>query len=231
MTEAGDQYLRSGVRRLAEARMMMATGGSPADAERLARGSLADFSAAMNYQEDTPAFDVAHQRLDRAGEWVRQTFPAGCRFKQSGTRYEQTCPAALAHVRLGMSVGMSNVMRVCGVCGQDPRSLSCRHIRGREYTVARQVVAGTYCNLCAGQDCDRHVDGEVGTATCWHLIVSADLKEVSLVSRPAQPMARLTSVDVSHERLLELNPAWSPGIPVTCDNCLVPCGGVIEVNP
>jgi hypothetical protein len=200
-----------------------------ASAEATARAALADFAGAMNWLEDTPGFDVAHLRLDEAGRWIRETF--GCWLTRDGADYSRTCPADLAHLRVGNSPGMKDVVRVCSVCGQDPRSPTCRHIKGRAYPTTRRLI-GDDCNLCGRSGCD-HKDGDPGVADCWHLIVEVDLIEVSLVPRPAQPMARISEIDVDGE-LLEalLGPrGWKPGMDVSCDKCLRPCHGVREYDP
>jgi len=180
----------------------------------------------MNLLEDTAEFEVAHYRLDEAGRWIRATF--GCWLARDGTKYERTCPADLAHVRVGFSPGMKNVVRECSVCGQEPRSPTCRHIRGRTYRAPRRLV-GDRCNLCGETGCG-HVDGEPGDVYCVHRIVSAEIDELSLVPRPVNPRARIYRVSVPVSRLLEtLGPrGWTPGDEVSCDLCLRPCGGVRE---
>ena len=211
---------------MAKARLQVAL-GEKYTAEPMARGALAQFRAAMNWLEDTPEFEVAHLRLDEAGRWIRETF--GCWLTREGTRYSRTCPADLAHTRIGMSPGMRNVVRACTVCGRDPRL--CRHIKGRTYPAVRRIVAG-HCNLCDETAC-AHQDGEPGEVYCGHWIVSADLDEISLVPRPAQPMARIDSVGVPlGELAVTFGPrGWRPGMDVSCNRCLTACHGVREYNP
>jgi hypothetical protein len=217
---SGEQYLREGKDAIARA-YLQAVLGDPASAEALARQALADFSGAMNWLEDTPEFEVAHLALDEAGRWTRQTF--GCWLTREGTGYFRTCPADLAHNRIGMSVGMTDVVRQCTVCGQEPRL--CRHIRGRTYRAPRLLVNG-YCNVCGEKECG-HQDGELGEVLCIHWIVSCKLKEVSLVRRPAQPMARILKVGVpASEMAANLGPEWVQGMDVSCDRCLSACLGV-----
>jgi hypothetical protein len=60
-------------------------------------------------------------------------------------------------------------------------------------------------------------------------IHEADLFEVSLVARPAQPDARIESISVGRNELRKrLGSKFTPGMPVFCDNCLTPCGGVVR---
>jgi hypothetical protein len=224
----GEARLERGQRDMGRARLQIVM-GDKSSAEKAARAALADFAGAMNWLEDMPGFDVAHLRLDEAGRWVREAF--GCWLKRDGTSYARTCPADLAHLRVGNSPGMTNIVRECSVCGQDPRSPTCRHIKGRAYPATRRLI-NDRCNLCDRPECE-HADGDPGVAECWHLIVSADLVEVSLVPRPAQPMARIREIDVDLE-ILEgvLGPrGWEPGMDVSCDRCLRPCPGVREYDP
>jgi hypothetical protein len=224
----GEGRLIRGQRTMAQARLMVVL-GQQNDAEPLARAALADFAGAMNWLEDTPDFEVAHFRLDEAGRWIRETF--GCWLERDGSSYSRTCPADLAHIRVGMSPGMTNVVRECSICGQDPRSPTCRHIKGRRYQTTRRMV-GSRCNLCDQEGCG-HSDGEPGEAVCTHLIVHADLEEVSLVPRPAQPMARIHKVGVPLTQLESVLGArgWQAGLDVSCDKCLTACRGVREFDP
>jgi hypothetical protein len=210
---------------MGRARLQVFLGNRDA-AEPLARSALADFAGAMNWLEDTPGFEVAHYRLDEAGRWIRETF--GCWLERKDTTYARTCPADLAHKRVGLSPGMSNVIRECSVCGQEPRV--CRHVKGKSYDAPRRMVGGR-CNLCGAHECE-HLDGELGLAYCSHLIVKADLDEVSFVPRPAQPMARIGRITMSTDELeAELGPkGWKPGMDVSCDRCLKSCMGVREVK-
>lgn len=124
----------------------------------------------------------------------------GCSLHQEGTSYSQRCPVALAHNRAGMSVAYVVQGSECSICGEDPND--CAHIAGRVY------------------------DG----SHCYRLITQADILEISVVRRPRQPDARITSMSVSLEDLqASLGPSWRPGMPVSCDRCLLPCDGVQEL--
>ncbi|MEC3980419.1 hypothetical protein [Amycolatopsis sp. H20-H5] len=153
----------------------------------------------MNYleYEDTAQFEVAHTRLDAAGKLARDRFPKGCLLKFENGQYHQQCPVALAHNRVGMSVGMKIRAMECSICGGDPDE--CEHIRGREYNGQR----------------------------CIHRITDAEIMEVSFVAQPAQPDARIESVSISTSELRDKHgDGFRAGMPVTCDNCLSACGGV-----
>ena len=228
MNAEGSGYLKRGQMMMARARLTFFL-GHPDAAQAEARRALAELRGAMNWLEDTVEFEVAHFRLDEAGRWIREAF--GCWLTREGLEYSRTCPADLAHSRVGMSLGMSDVVRECSVCGQEPRDPSCRHIRGRTYTSTRRLIGG-HCNLCGLSEC-AHRDGEIGAVPCTHLITSVKLDEISLVPRPAQPMARIEKVTVPTSELKEeFGPrGWVPGADVSCDRCLRPCRGVREYDP
>ena len=198
--QVSDWIIEHGLTAAAQAERTLANameleGGEWPRAEETARTALAEFRSAMNWLEDTEHFDEAHRKLDEAGSYVRRTF--GCQLFQDGTRYEQRCPVALAHNRIGLSPGMIIRASECSICGQDP--VTCPHITGRTY------------------------DGEF----CARRITEADVLEVSLVSRPSQPDARIHAISIDNDELRErLPPEWEPGIPVNCDRCLLPCDGV-----
>jgi hypothetical protein len=195
IAQKGASLLVAGRRAYGQARYLSQIGGP--DAEAKARGSLEVLRSAMNWLEGTPAFEDAHQLIDEAGRFIRETF--GCHLLLENGRYFQTCPAALAHNRAGLSIGYVVQAQECSICGEDPED--CAHITGRHY----------------------------GDTMCHRRITKADMLEVSLVNRPQNPDARITSISLSTPRLQDrLGPQWRPGIPVNCDNCLVPCDGVFE---
>lgn len=195
IVEKGRSLLVAGRRAYGQARYLHQMGDPGAEAK--ARSSLETLRSAMNWLEDTSAFDEAHQLIDDAGRFTRQTF--GCHLLLESGRYFQTCPAALAHNRAGLSIGYVVQAQECSTCGEDPED--CEHITGRQY----------------------------GDKMCHRRITKADMLEVSLVNRPQNPDARFMRLSLSTQRLQDrLGPDWRPGIPVNCDNCLRPCSGVFE---
>jgi hypothetical protein len=161
------------------------------------RDALATLRSAMNWLEDTNYFETAHEALDRAGSLARAAFPHGCVLPYRDSSYYMECPVALAHNRVGMSIGFVAQAVECSICGRDPDE--CPHITGRLY------------------------DGE----RCVREITQGDLLDVSLVARPEQPDARIMRMSVDMSDLREsLGEEFVPGSPVTCDRCLSPCDGV-----
>jgi hypothetical protein len=149
----------------------------------------------MNWLEDTEHFEQAHRALDQAGHFIRRSF--GCTLAFKDREYRQDCPVALAHNRIGMSIGAIVKKASCSICRRDPHD--CSHITGRTY------------------------DGK----RCVRVIEEAELLEVSLVDRPSMPDARILSMTIPNSQLQKvLGPKFRPGVPLSCDRCLSPCGGV-----
>jgi hypothetical protein len=125
----------------------------------------------------------------------------GCWYVYDDGRYWQECPVALAHVRVGMSPSMIIEEEHCSVCERP--TAECLHLIGESY------------------------EG----VTCTRVITRAKLLEVSLVSRPQNPDARLTRLSVPQSEIslkLDGRPAGSR---VACDVCIVPCRGIREIEP
>jgi hypothetical protein len=189
--------LNQGSREYGRAARVIDISGPARDIKPILRQSLRTLRSAMNWLEDTPHFELAHQRPDAAGRLARETFPDGCNLTFENGTYFQECPAALAHNRVGMSIGYLVREAACSICSEDPED--CSHIKGRMY------------------------DGE----RCFRIIKKLDLLEVSLVGRPAQPDARIEKMSIETSRLRAgLGEAFEPGIGVTCDRCLSSCKGV-----
>lgn len=113
--------------------------------------------------------------------------------------YSRTCPVDLAHTRVGMSVGYIVEDVECSICRQDPED--CHHITGQTY----------------------------GDRRCIRVVTRADLLEISFVSRPEQPDARIHSVSVTRDELEKARgPSFRYGMPVSCNLCLQKCDGMSE---
>jgi len=170
-------------------------GASIAEAEAKARSSAKALRSAMNWLEDSEDFEQAHRVLDQAGRFIRQNFGCSLAFKDG--EYRQECPVALAHNRIGMSIGAIIKKASCSICRSDPHD--CSHIMGRIY----------------------------GGERCVRVIEEAELLEVSLVDRPSMLDARILSMSIPNSELRKvLGPKFWPGVPLSCDRCLSDCGGV-----
>ena len=145
----------------------------------------------MDATEEGARFDRAHHFLDLVGQLLHKHLANyHCALHFHDGGYSRACPVDLAHLRLGLSVGFTARIAECSICGKDPND--CDHVRGFEY------------------------DGEV----CVRRIIEADLHEVSLVDRPAYPMARLKSVPVANKDLRrQFGSDFSPGVRIACNKC------------
>lgn len=192
-------------------------------AEQEAREGLALLARSLDWAEDTEFEAEAHRRLDEAGLWVRNAF--GCFLERVGEEYRQTCPVALAHNRIGMSIGGAAV-RTCSLCGDD--FSECDHQPGTAYVVPGGTDELGWCRICLADAC-LHTPADRERVTVVAIIREMELEEISLVSKPAHPEARLTSVSVSASDLQAgLGPEFTPGMDVSCDKCLSFCGGLVR---
>ena len=161
------------------------------------KGIRARARSAMDWLEDTDEFENAHVLLDEIGRFIRTEVEDACLVTYEGGEYFNECPVSLAHSRVGMSIGFVVHKAECSICHLDP--WDCEHITGRTY------------------------DGE----RCYRIITDAEVFEVSLVARPAQPDARIHKIGMPLPELREaLGADFEPGIGVVCDRCLTDCDGV-----
>jgi hypothetical protein len=120
--------------------------------------------------------------MHQIGRWTRRNL--GCHFHFDGVRYQQTCPIAIAHKRIGLSPGFVGQL-TCSICGADLSE--CDHIVGRTYWVRGGPRDGRPCAICFGDQCRRHKPDRLYRAPVVKVIASGEFREVSWVSRPANP--------------------------------------------
>ena len=199
-------------------------GHSGKEAESEARQAIRAIVRAFWRAEDTDLEDDQHELMHEIGRWTREHF--GCHLHVDGQSYEQRCPIAIAHKRMGFSPGFTS-KRICSICGDDLSE--CPHIRGRTYWVRGGPAPTGSCPVCMNQQC-RHRPNRLYRVAVVSIITDVQAREVSIVDRPAQPEARLLALPVSTERLARtLGPRFQPGMQVSCDKCLEACPGIEEV--
>lgn len=125
--------------------------GDLGEAENKAVESLAAFRSALDWAEDTDRREEMHQKLDTAGRWRRER--STCAVEYSDGKYWETCPVALGHNRVGLSVG-GVAYRACSICGID--FTECGHDPEHTYLVAGGTVVTNHCRVCAATDCREH---------------------------------------------------------------------------
>lgn len=198
-------------------------GHAQSEAESEARQAIAECAKAFWRAEDTDLEDAQHDLMHRIGRWTRRHF--GCSLHFDGTNYEQRCPIAIAHKRMGFSPGFTS-KHICSICGGDLSE--CPHIRGRAYWVRGGAHDERPCSLCMQTACRHRVD-RLYRASVVSIITDIQAQEVSIVRRPAQPEARLLGIPVSSDDLANALGGFQPGIEVSCDKCLEDCPGFEEI--
>ena len=197
------------------------------EAEPAAREMLAAASSAFWLAEDTELESQTHKEMDDYGRWVRTTF--GCRLAYESGTYYQRCPAAIAHKRVGMSMGFTARRRICSICAED--LADCPHDRHELYEVAGGIGPTGRCRACGSDECTEHIPERTYRVPAIGIVTEIDqVREVSIVARPAQPLARLTSVPVDGDLLRDaLGSSFETGMTVSCDRCLNACKGIAEI--
>lgn len=197
-----------------------------AEAEAAARQALPHFRSALDWAEDTDREDEAHRAMDAAGRWTCETF--GCELEYTDGTYYRTCPVDLGHNRIGFSVG-GVATRICSLCDLDISD--CEHDPSQEYLTPGGSSPLGYCRVCMEQSCTEHRPHLQYPARPGSIITEMQLDEISVVSRPAQPDARIHRQEVTLGYLEDgLGDDFSPGVPVICERCLSACGGLIQMQ-
>ncbi|HEU5033061.1 MAG TPA: hypothetical protein VFV01_49655 [Spirillospora sp.] len=165
------------------------------------------------------AITEAHDLVHRTGELVGGIF--GCRLKHDKGDWKSECQVSISHLRFGFSPGML-VRHLCNVCGVDPGD--CDHEVGEEYMSTVSRFEG-HCNVCNKAECGHLVGSTIKLVAC-EMNAGIDIHEVSLVARPRDPLARLSSRGIDDEELIDFFgflPA--PDAHLLCHECMYPCAG------
>lgn len=216
----------SGERLLVQARALMGTRPRPAGrrkAEALARQALGVLARALDWAEGGVEEKAAHQRLDAAGREVRKTF--GCSLTRRGADFVQDCPVALAHNRVGFSIGAVAGKRTCSLCGLE--ASDCEHRKNLAYMVPGGSEELGWCRVCLTEGACDHLSDRLYRASVVHFLSELELEEVSLVSTPAHPEARIQAMNISRAEVeAKLGRHLPAGARVSCDRCLLTCPGL-----
>ncbi len=195
-------------------------------AEQAAIRSLSLITRAFWNAEDSELEAPLHDEMHRYGRHKRQTF--GCYLTYEAGWYYQRCPIAIAHKRFGMSVGFNLISRVCSICGDE--LADCDHLPDKLYDVPGGIGPAGICPACMRSDCVEHSPDRLYRVAVVGIVKEADLREISVVRKPAQPEARAISLPVDTDSLKQaLGPEFRPGMAVSCDKCLHPCSGFEEL--
>ncbi|MFD9720790.1 hypothetical protein [Streptomyces sp. NPDC059076] len=187
--------------------------------ERLARDSLQSAVNAFNFLEDTYWADVSHRHAHEVAALTGGIFGCNVTFKEGS--YWETCVLSLMHRRCGMSVGFTST-RKCSLCETDIDT--CEHLLDVRYPLAIKRSPTGACNACGGLKC-QHKDGEIENVYPRPMLGDLQLHEISLVSRPRDPLARLDSIEIDTYDLKQSLGSDPRGREIACYICLHPCQG------
>lgn len=182
--------------------------------------------AAFNYLEDRPLRDEAHKAIHRAAFVKRGLF--GCPIVLRDGEYWTDCPIKISHLRIGVSAGLVSDFECC-ICNS--LAEDCDHQMGQAYPKRAERDAEGRCTLCAAVDCG-HAEGELFPVEAYATARNANATEVTLVSRPRYPLARITEVTVdlgSTGNDPRVRQAAEHGN-LNCDADLGPCNGFNEMR-
>lgn len=194
-------------------------------AEKAAREALGCAAGAFWWAEGTDHEGRQHRLLHQIGRWTRRTF--GCNLQYDGKAYHQGCPAAMAHIRAGYSIGQTGLLE-CSICGGDLSE--CPHVRGRSYWVRGGSSGGRKCRVCLREECSHRAD-RLYRARVIGIAKPTRIPEISLVDRPANPECHLRGMAIPPRFFVgDLGPAFVPGTPVSCDQCLHQCPGFTSLR-
>jgi hypothetical protein len=212
-------YRSTALRELSRAKKLL--GHNPAGSGRAVDLALHSAAKSFWWAEDTELEGESHALMHRIGKWRRKEL--GCWLDYGAGRYRQVCPIAIAHKRIGFSIGFI-AKRHCSICGEDLSE--CPHDRSRSYWVPGGAGTTGRCRVCRATDCG-HAADYLYRAPVISVVTELELREISVVGRPAQPEARLTELPIDLQDLGEsLGPNFAPGVPVSCDKCLHQCEGI-----
>jgi hypothetical protein len=205
---------------------VLCTGIDDQAAKQAAIKSLNLATRAFWNAEDSELESPLHDEMHRYGKHKRQNF--GCYLTYEAGMYHQRCPIAIAHKRFGMSVGFTVISRVCSICGEE--LADCDHLPDELYEIPGGIGPAGVCPVCTRLECVEHSPDRLCRVAVVGIVKEADLHEISIVRKPAQPEARATSLPVNTKDLRRvLGPDFTPGMPVSCDKCLQPCSGFEEL--
>jgi len=196
------------------------------EAEFLAQRALSCAVRGFWWAEERPEEESLHELLHEIGRWKRQNM--GCELHYDEQRgYLQNCLVAAAHRRMGFSIGFVG-KRICSLCDQDLSE--CPHLNSRSYWVRGGSSPDQPCRVCMRDQCEHRSD-HLYRARVVSVVKPRKVREVSLVSRPANPECRILAISVSFSELEEsLGDLFAPGIIVNCDVCLGECPGFAEID-
>lgn len=172
------------------------------------RGSLRDVLARSHY--------LTHALGDMVGGLF------GCELKHKDGDWFDTCASSLLHVRLGQSMGFT-ARHECTVCGGN--FAVCDHLRDLDYEVPVLWRRGGSCSACRSDPCE-HKPGDLAVVRAASVMTDVELREVSLVPRPRDPLARITARQVEQQDVEGMvGQRVEPSMRLLGHSCMQQCEG------
>lgn len=188
-----------------------------------ARTALTNAVEALNYLEDSPGRDDAHQWVHLTG--VLNAAVGGCSLYLKQGKVWTDCPVRIAHLRIGLSPGLAT-RRMCSICNES--AAQCKHYPDELYEVVADRDARGACTICDKPNCD-HTAGQAYLTYPRAVIQpSGPISEISLVRRPRQPLARISEFSLDADPRGELAESVRAHS-VPCLWCWGACPGLIEL--
>lgn len=189
------------------------------DAEKVARQAVNHAVIAFNLLDDLELQCSAHILIHEIGMFISRHF--GCTINQTADGWTLSCPVILSHFRMGMSPGFS-ATRHCSICGAD--FSECPHRPGELYEV---TVADTSRCPCGVSGCQSHSVGEQLVLAPSGVVRTGKLQEISWVTRPRDPYARMNSITFSNAKMATITRSTVPdGAVAECFHCRQACTGL-----
>lgn len=190
------------------------------------KASVAAAMEALNYLEDHPLCETAHEAVHRSAFVKRGLL--GCPITLEDDDYWTDCPINLSHLRMGVSAGLIASFE-CSICGRLVED--CDHRMGEYYLKVAGRGDGGRCTLCDAINCS-HGEGKAFMVQASAQSRDVRAQEISLVARPRYPQARIVKMttdvgDVEREPWVRI--AAERGI-LNCDADLGPCNGFNDMR-
>ncbi|MCF3171344.1 hypothetical protein IPZ64_31320 [Streptomyces violaceoruber] len=194
------------------------------------KAALLSAARAFWWAEDSEMEEQQHRLMHEIGKWKHKAL--GCALSFSEGNYSQRCPVAIAHKRMGISIGFT-ATRFCSICREDVSSDRCLHFRDRSYWVRGGADATGPCRVCSEKECKHRHDTLYRARVVYVVDERSGMQghEVSIVRKPAYPDSRFVEMPIEIDDLAgAFGPNFLPGVRVSCDQCLS-CPGFVEFPP
>lgn len=192
------------------------------EVEPHAKAAVREAVRALNFLEDHELAETAHEAIHRTSFLKRGLF--GCPIVHRDGQYWTDCPVNMSHLRVGFSAGLVSDFD-CSICGRAAED--CDHQMNELYEKERLLIGGK-CSICGAEDCE-HEDGRAYLVPARGIARNVIAQEVSMVTRPRYPQARIAEQSLDLELTAEGERLARAGF-LSCDADLGPCKGFNDMH-